>query len=97
MEIVMKDFISFEWDENKRLINIEKHGIDFLRAAKILSMPHLEKTSEQNGESRVLAICPETDRLIAIVYTMRGDVCRIISARAARQNERRTYRQLFPG
>ncbi|WP_223568030.1 BrnT family toxin [Agrobacterium tumefaciens] len=35
--------------------------------------------------------------MIAIVYTMRGDVCRIISARAARQNERRTYRQLFSG
>ncbi len=47
MEIVMKDFISFEWDENKRLINIEKHGIDFLRAAKVLSMPHLEKRSDQ--------------------------------------------------
>ncbi|MCZ7486468.1 BrnT family toxin [Rhizobium rhizogenes] len=97
MDIVMKDFISFDWDENKRLSNIEKHGIDFPRAARALSQPHLESRSDQNGECRILAICPDTDDLIAIVYTMRGEVCRIISARATRKNERRTYRQIFPG
>jgi uncharacterized DUF497 family protein len=95
MFIVKKEFVSFEWDENKQLKNIEKHGIDFLRAARALQQPHLERQSDQNGESRVLAICPETERLITIVYTMRGDACRIISARAARQNERTTYRQIF--
>lgn len=97
MALVTREFISFEWDENKRLINIEKHGIDFPRAARALLQPHLEKRSDQNGESRILAICPDTDDLIAIAYTMRGDVCRIISARATRKNERRTYRQIFPG
>ncbi|UXS32229.1 BrnT family toxin [Agrobacterium tumefaciens] len=97
MDIVTRDFISFEWDENKRLINIQKHGIDFPRAARALSQPHLESRSDQNGESRILAICPETDDLIAIIYTMRGDICRIISARATRKNERRTYRQIFSG
>ena len=95
MDIVMKDFISFDWDETKRLSNIEKHGIDFPRAARALSQPHLESRSDQNGECRILAICPDTDDLIAIVYTMRGEVCRIISARATRKNERRTYRQIF--
>ncbi|CUX26446.1 BrnT family toxin [Agrobacterium genomosp. 13] len=97
MDIVTRDFISFEWDENKRLSNIQKHGIDFPRAARALSQPHLESRSDQNGESRILAICPETDDLIAIIYTMRGDICRIISARATRKNERRTYRQIFSG
>ncbi len=97
MDIVTRDFISFEWDENKRLINIQKHGIDFPRAARALSQPHLESRSDQNGESRILAICPETDDLIAIIYTMREDICRIISARATRKNERRTYRQIFSG
>ncbi|MGQ2950328.1 MAG: BrnT family toxin [Agrobacterium sp.] len=97
MDIVMKDFISFDWDENKQLSNIEKHGIDFPRAARALSQPHLESRSDQNGECRILAICPDTDDLIAIVYTMRGEVCRIISARATRKNERRTYRQIFSG
>lgn len=97
MDIVMKDFISFDWDENKRLSNIEKHGIDFPRAARALSQPHLESRSDQNGECRILAICAETDDLIAIVCTMQGEICRIISARATRKNERRTYRQIFSG
>ncbi|WP_284776315.1 BrnT family toxin [Agrobacterium sp. lyk4-40-TYG-31] len=95
MLIVKREFISFEWDENKRLKNIEKHGIDFPRAASALSRPHLESPSDQNGESRILAVCPETERLITVVYTMRGDACRIISARAARKNEQKTYRQIF--
>lgn len=97
MKFVSIQFARFEWDENKRQQNIKKHGIDFPRAAAALEQPHLEKSSDKNGEARTLAICPETHRLIAVVYTMRGEVCRIISARAARKNEQEQYRQLFPG
>jgi uncharacterized DUF497 family protein len=89
-------FSSFEWDELKREANLAKHGIDFPRAASALNGPRLDKPSERNGEIRTLAICPLTDRLIAVVYTMRGDICRIISARAARKNEQRAYRQIYP-
>lgn len=42
MDIVMKEFISFEWDERKRLINLAKHGIDFEDAAEALYEPHIE-------------------------------------------------------
>lgn len=91
MDIVMKDFISFDWDGNKRLINLAKHGIDFEDAAEALYEPHIEIPSDQNGEVRIRAICPFMGRLIAVVYTMRGDTCRIISARAARKNEQQLY------
>ncbi|MNV87429.1 hypothetical protein D3C71_1815500 [compost metagenome] len=97
MEIVMKDFISFEWDENKRRINIQKHGIDFEDAVEALFEPHIEVPSDQNGEVRIRAICPFTGRLIAVVYTMRGETCRIISARAARKNEQQLYYANYPG
>lgn len=97
MYVVKREFSSFDWDENKRQINVEKHGIDFLVAARALSGTHVERRSDQNGECRILAICPETDRLIAVVYTMRDEICRIISARAARKNEREKYRQLLAG
>jgi len=89
-------FSSFEWDELKRETNLAKHGIDFPRAASALNGPRLDKPSERNGEIRTLAICPLTDRLIAVVYTMRGEACRIISVRAARKNEQRAYRQVYP-
>ncbi|MBP2508337.1 uncharacterized DUF497 family protein [Agrobacterium tumefaciens] len=93
----MKDFISFEWDENKRRNNIQKHGIDFEDAVEALFEPHIEVPSDQNGEVRIRAICPFTGRLIAVVYTMRGETCRIISARAARKNEQQLYYANYPG
>ncbi|UHS57090.1 BrnT family toxin [Agrobacterium vaccinii] len=81
--LVSKEFASFEWDENKRKANLVKHDIDL----EALSEPHIELLSNRNGEVRICAICPLGRRLITVVYTMRGDICRIISARAARKNE----------
>ncbi len=87
--------VSFDWDEDKRIKNIAKHGIDFLQAASALRGQRLEFASDKNGERRTLAICEGTNKLIAVIYTMRGDVCRIISARVARKNEQRAYRQAY--
>lgn len=85
----------FEWDDAKRQSNISKHGIDFADASNALRMPHLEFESARNGEIRTLAICPERLKLIAIVYIMRGEACRLISARNASKHEQRAYRQVY--
>jgi uncharacterized DUF497 family protein len=90
-------FWEFEWDENKAESNLEKHGISFGEAAEALAQPHLERESSRNGEMRVLAICPLSQRIIAVVYMARNEKCRIISARAARRNEQRTYRLIYVG
>ncbi|MGV1846863.1 MULTISPECIES: BrnT family toxin [unclassified Rhizobium] len=55
--------------------------------------PHIEYGFDREGEVRTVAICTDSGKLIAIVYTMRGEICRIISARAARKNEIREYHQ----
>lgn len=86
---------AFEWDEAKRLANLEKHGVDFPRAANALRGPRMDMRSERNGETRTLSICPDTLKLLAVVFTMRGDKCRIISARTAHENEQRKYRQIY--
>jgi uncharacterized protein len=91
-----RNFGDFEWDVFKERLNIEKHGIDFDEALIALSLPHLETRSDREGEVRTLAICPSSNRVIAVVYTMRGEKCRIISARAARSYEQRAYRDNFP-
>ncbi|MBB5276865.1 hypothetical protein HNR26_002943 [Rhizobium rosettiformans] len=86
----------FEWDENKRRLNVQNHGIDFIDAANALRTgPRLDIESYRNGELRTLSICPDTLKLIAVVFTMRGDLCRIISARTARKDEQRKYRQIY--
>jgi uncharacterized DUF497 family protein len=82
---------ALEWDEAKRIINRQKHGIDFDDIVLALAGPRLETRAATSGEFRILATCPESGRLITAVYTMRGNACRIISARVARKNERREY------
>ena len=86
----------FEWDKNKARLNFEKHGITFEEAAEAVVRPHLEEASSRDGEMRILAICPISERIIAVIYTIRGEKCRIISARAARDYEQREYRFVFP-
>ncbi|HAV64750.1 MAG TPA: BrnT family toxin [Verrucomicrobiales bacterium] len=83
----------YEWDEDKRLTNIEKHAIDFVRAKEIWTGPVLEIQSPQSehGEERILAIGMVDDRCITVVYTWRGDNRRLISARKARKDEQAHY------
>ena len=85
----------FEWNEEKRVKTLEKHGIDFLDAAKMLAGPCQVKPSERNGEPRWLAIGMLDGREIAVVFTKRGENTRLISARRARDNERKAYHARF--
>lgn len=87
----------FEWDEEKREANLEKHGISFVAAIKIfLSDPYIER-SDRNSESRYIAVGEVKGRILTVAYTLRGDRIRIISARRARKNEEKKYRQLHHG
>jgi|SRR5579872_3890407 len=87
-----------EWDDNKRLSNIEKHGVDFVRAASIfeewfLDQPQVKRDS---GEERFAAIGKTGDLILYVVYTWRENRRRIISARQAGRDEREEYNQSLP-
>lgn len=87
--------MDFEWDENKRRVNLTNHGIDFEDAIGIWEGLYLEVQSSQthHGEDRYLAIGNCAGRVISVVFTWRGNKRRLISARAARRNERKNYKQ----
>lgn len=88
----------FEWDENKRLANISKHGIDFQDALDVFFEPHLDEALTYPKEARRKALGMSAGSLVAAIYTWRGTSIRIISVRRARPNERRAYRALHdPG
>ena len=89
--------VSFEWDERKNLLNFGKHGIDFDDASEIFYGPIIFRQSDRNNEERWIAIGSLEDRLITVVFTRRKDVIRIISARRARKNEEREYRNAEVG
>lgn len=89
--------MEFEWDERKRQQNILKHGIDFVRATEVFLADHFSYESENSGndQERYVAVGQIDDGLYAVIYTYRGEVIRIISARRARYEEKRKYRQLY--
>ena len=89
--------MEFEWDEEKNAGNIAKHAIDFVRAIRIFEGNVFESSTIRNHEERIKAIGLVDDLEICVVYVRRGTVRRIISARRAHRNERKTYREIYPG
>ena len=83
----------FEWDERKAESNRLKHGIGFNDAASALMGLAILLFSERSGENRFISVCECGDRLIAVVWTPRSGMIRLISARPARKHEQAQYYQ----
>jgi uncharacterized protein len=83
--------VEFEWDEAKNRANVEKHGIDFIDAAGVFADPDrliLPDDRFGYGEQRFIVVGSVESRLHVVVFTLRGEVVRIISARKANLRER---------
>lgn len=85
--------MEFEWDEDKRRSNLEVHGVDFIRAARIFEGPVFEAVDNRldYGEVRIRAIGQHEGQVYVVIYTMRGDVIRLISAWKAGKYDRENY------
>ncbi len=90
----------FEWDEAKRLINLEKHGVDFVDAPEMWagSMLVAEDARREYGESRYVGMGRIQGRLMVVVYTQRSvNIVRVISLRKANSREVRSYESATNG
>jgi len=85
----------FEWDENKRRLNVRKHGLDLYDAKETFSGPMFTQldTREDYGEDRWIGIGVSKHRIVVIIYTEReaNETIRVISMRKALDHERRLY------
>ncbi len=83
----------FEWDENKRRLNLRRHGIDFVDVPEIFDgdTVSIEDTRADYGETRYITLGLLRTHVIVVVHTERKDAIRIISARKATKNETKTY------
>jgi uncharacterized DUF497 family protein len=81
--------VKIEWDENKRRINLHKHGLDFRDAHAILAGVTLLKPDDryEYGESRYISIGLLSNIVVAVVHTLYGEDVRIISMRKATRYE----------
>ena len=86
--------LDFEWDTRKASTNLRKHRISFETAGDVFLEPfvYIVETGVIEGEPREAAIGLTEDwRLLYVVYTLREEVVRIISARSATNMERKLY------
>lgn len=82
--------MEFEWDDNKHQANLRERGLGFDVAARIFNGPvtECEDRRRDYGERRIIAQGSVEGRQIIVVYTLRGERIRIISARVANKRER---------
>jgi uncharacterized protein len=90
--------LAFEWNDAKAELNRRKHGIGFADAVKAFGDPNLcflEDNALSYGEVRMIALGLSGLELLTIVFTERGDVTRIISARRSTKEEQRIYARSY--
>lgn len=85
----------FEWDEKKRKANLKKHGVDFDAVWEFdWGSATIQEDSRSNyGEIRLAAYGMIEGRLHGLIYTVRGNVTRVISLRKANAREKRIYEE----
>ena len=85
--------MKFEFDPEKAKNNIKKHGISFAEVEPVF-FDALALTIEDDSvlEQRFITVGLDTKlRLLTICWTQRGESIRLISARLATSNERKSY------
>jgi len=91
--------MEFEWDEEKRQSNLEKHGVDFEDITPIFEGQIVDWVDHRRvyGEERVNLLGEVEGNIFFVTYTRRNSKYRLISARRANSRERRKYYQSFLG
>ena len=89
--------LRFDWNEEKALANLKKHGVSFSEATTVFGDPlsvTITAPDHSEGEERSIMVgMSRWSRLLVVVHAEENDEIRIISARLATRNERRDYEQ----
>lgn len=89
--------MKYEWDENKAVKNLAKHGVSFAGAKTIFDDPlyvDFYDLDHSEDEERYLIVGESNrGRLLIVSYTERRESIRIISAREVTKSEREAYEE----
>ena len=88
--------MEYEWDDDKRDANLEKHRLDFNLVYRFQWRTASTRASERRGELRFLSYGYIGERIHAVIYTIRDGKIRVISLRRANARERRDYERDRP-
>ncbi len=84
-----------EWDEEKSQANLEKHGLSFEDALKVLAGDTVTIPDERYdyGEDRLISLGRLEGRVVVVVHVARLGKTRIISMRKANAREQEIYQK----
>jgi uncharacterized DUF497 family protein len=89
--------VRFSWNRNKAAANRRKHGVTFEEATGVFLDPdRIEGYDNRHDEPRWIVIGVADTVLLVVAYAVldqENEVIRLISARRADAQERRTYRE----
>jgi len=85
--------MQYEWDEAKKLTNIQKHGIDFVEIDTVFAGQTVTILDSRfdYGEARFITVGLLKGNAVVIAHTETDEVIRIISVRKATKNEEIRY------
>lgn len=81
--------VEFAWDENQRLTNLRKHGVDFVDVPFIFDgdTVTVEDNRYSYDEQRFVTFGLFQSSVIAVIHTENDDLIRIISVKKATKYE----------
>lgn len=90
--------MKFQWDPNKAVVNLRKHGVSFEEAVMVFKDPLaliFDDEEHSDDEHREIIIGASTlSRLLLVCFVERyEDVVRIITARPATRQEKKDYEE----
>jgi uncharacterized protein len=87
----------FEWNDNKAIRNLSKHGVSFDEAKTVFNDPlyvdFYDPDHSDDEERYLIAGKSNRGRLLIVSYTERQDSIRVISAREVTRSEREAYEE----
>ena len=85
--------MNYEWSEQKKEANFEKHGVDLNEIENFEWDSVIETIDDRKnyGEQRWVAVGIICGRIYVLIYTMRNNNIRVISLRKANTRERNYY------
>jgi len=100
MEDEVIDFdsiVGFDWDDGNKQKNWEKHQVDFRECEEVFfNQPLLIKEdSKHSSQEKRFYVLGRSDigRTLFLVFTLRNNKIRVISARGQSKKERKIYEQ----
>lgn len=85
--------MKYVWDENKRVTNLHKHGIDFVECEAIFDgyTITIEDDRFPYYEWRFITIGLLEGRVVVVAHTETEDTIEVISIRKAERHEQKSY------